>query len=201
MKFITTILSAFFCLSIQAQLVTYPGTLSTGMPHNDDYTVRVRIPGGEWKDLFEYNVQVDMDKVQDASMVQFDMGSPVEVMVKKNNGTVREVAIRPLSKGIEYKQIQNAILFTLEKPQYLSIEFNGDRLHNLHLFANPMETEKYEKETIYSMYYNLYRLWYHLSGPAGKICRKRLISVVSFGIADVAALWYLVRNHPSHRYV
>lgn len=58
MKFITAILSAFFCLSIQAQLVTYPGTLSTGMPHNDDYTVRVRIPGGEWKDLFEYNVQV-----------------------------------------------------------------------------------------------------------------------------------------------
>ena len=74
MKFITAILSAFFCLSIQAQLVTYPGTLSTGMPHNDDYTVRVRIPGGEWKDLFEYNVQVDMDKVQNASMVQFDMG-------------------------------------------------------------------------------------------------------------------------------
>jgi len=56
MKFITTILSAFFCLSRQAQLVTYPGTLSTGMPHNDDYTVRVRIPGSE------YNVQVDMDK-------------------------------------------------------------------------------------------------------------------------------------------
>ena len=92
-----------------------------------------------------------MDKVQDASMVQFDMGSPVEVMVK--NGTVREVAIRPLSKGIEYKQIQNAILFTLEKPQYLSIEFNGDRLHNLHLFANPMETEKYEKETKGVMYF------------------------------------------------
>ena len=38
--------------------------------------------GDEWKDLFEYNVQVDMDRVQDASMVQFDMGSPVEVMVK-----------------------------------------------------------------------------------------------------------------------
>lgn len=38
---------------------------------------------GEWKDLFEYNVQVDMDRVQDASMVQFDMGSLVEVMVKR----------------------------------------------------------------------------------------------------------------------
>ena len=51
-----------------------------------------------------------MDNVQNASMVQFDMGSAVEVMVKKNNGSVREVAIRPLSKVIEYKQIQNAIL-------------------------------------------------------------------------------------------
>lgn len=49
MKFITAILSAFFCLSIQAQLVTYPGTLSTGMPHNDDYTVRVASPAANGK--------------------------------------------------------------------------------------------------------------------------------------------------------
>lgn len=110
-----------FTAGVQAQLVTYPESLNPGIPHNDDYTVRVRIPGGEWKDLFEYNVQVDMDNVQKASMVQFDMGSVVEVMVKKNNGSVREVTIRPLSKGIEYKQVQNAILFTLEKPQYLSL--------------------------------------------------------------------------------
>ena len=59
----------------------------------------------------------------------------------------------------------------------------------------------YEKETIYSMYYNLYRLWYPLAGAAGKIGRKRPIAVVSFGTADVAALWYLVRYHPSYRYV
>lgn len=146
MRCIPTLFSILFCLSMQAQLVTYPESLNPGMPHNDDYTVRVRIPGGEWKDLFEYNVQVDMDKVQNASMVQFDMGSPVEVMVKKNNGTVREVAIRPLSKGIEYKQIQNAILFTLEKPQYLSIEFNGDRLHNLHLLPTRWRLKNMKKK-------------------------------------------------------
>ena len=151
-KLVVMLLLAFTA-GVQAQLVTYPESLNPGMPHNDDYTVRVRIPGGEWKDLFEYNVQVDMDNVQNASMVQFDMGSAVEVMVKKNNGSVREVTIRPLSKGIEYKQIQNAILFTLEKPQYLSIEFDGDRLHNLHLFANPLETEKYDKETKGIMYF------------------------------------------------
>ena len=82
-KLVVMLLLAFTA-GVQAQLVTYPESLNPGMPHNDDYTVRVRIPGGEWKDLFEYNVQVDMDNVQNASMVQFDMGSAVEVMVKKN---------------------------------------------------------------------------------------------------------------------
>ena len=50
--------------AVQAQLVTYPEGLQTGMSHNDDYTVRV-VCGGGLEDLFEYNVQVDMDRVQD----------------------------------------------------------------------------------------------------------------------------------------
>lgn len=125
----------FSFLIVNAQLYTYPEGLRTGIPHNDDFTVRVRTKGGEWKETFEYKVQVDMDKVQDASMVQFDMDEPVEVMIKKNNGMIHSVDIRPKSKGIEYKLIENCILFTLDKPQYLSVEFNGDRLHNLHLFG------------------------------------------------------------------
>jgi len=28
--------------------------------HNDDFTVRVRTPGGVWQDLYECNVKVDM---------------------------------------------------------------------------------------------------------------------------------------------
>ena len=50
-------------------------------------------------------------------------------------------------------QNKNVITFTLDKPQYLSVEFNGDRLHNLHLFANPMETETYSKEEKGVMYF------------------------------------------------
>ena len=140
-------------IAMQAQVITYPESLRTGMPHNDSYTVRVRTLGGEWKDLYEYKVHVDMDKVQEASMVQFDMGSPVEVMVKKNNGTIREVDIRPLNNKVEYTQMRNAIFFTLERPQYLSLEFNGDRLHNLHLFANPLETETYTEARKGVMYF------------------------------------------------
>lgn len=146
MKHLLLVVLVSFGMEVQAQLKTYPVGLHTGMPHNDDYTVRVRMLGGEWQDVFEYKVQVDLDKPQDASMVQFDMGSPVEVMVKKNNGTVREVAIRPLNNNIACRQVQNAVFFTLDKPQNLSVEFNGDRLHNLHLFANPMEEEVYSEE-------------------------------------------------------
>lgn len=142
-----------FVMAAQAQVVTYPDGLKANMPHNDDYTVRVRIPGGDWKDLFEYKVQVDMDAVQNASMVQFDMGETVEVMVKKNNGTIREVDIRPLNNNIRYRQTKNAIMFKLDKPQYLSVEFNGDRLHNLHLFVNPLETEVYKEAENDVMYF------------------------------------------------
>lgn len=151
--FLCLLMFSIYVPVLRAQLVTYPENVNAGMPHNDDYTVRVRVPGGEWKDLFEYKVQVDMDRVQDASMVQFDMGSPVEVMVKKNNEMIHEVAIRPLDKKVEYKKIKNVIFFTLDRPQYLSVEFNGDRLHNLHLFANPLETEKYSEADKGVMYF------------------------------------------------
>ena len=64
-----------------------------------------------------------MDRVQSASMVQFDIGSPVEVMVKKNNGTIQDVKIRPLAIGTQHTANHNAIFFTLTRPQCLSIEF------------------------------------------------------------------------------
>ena len=141
-------------ISLNAQLVTHPGGVRIGIAPNDDYTVKVREAGGEWQNLFEYNVQVDMDNVQNASMVQFDMGNkPVEVMVKKNNGKIYDVDIRPLKNNISYTQAGNTILFTLDRPQYLSVEFNGDRLHNLHLLANPLETETYTAPADGVMYF------------------------------------------------
>lgn len=94
-----------------------------------------------------------MDRVQSASMVQFDMGSPVEVMVKKNNGSIQDVKIRPLAIGIQHTVNHNAIFFTLIRPQYLSIEFNGDRLHNLHLFANLWKSETYTESSDKVMYF------------------------------------------------
>lgn len=109
--------------------------------HNDMFTVRVRTPGGEWRDLYEYRAMVDLDDPQPASMVNFAMEGPIEVSVKKNNGDVRRVEVRPTSKGIAVKLVGKSATFIMPEPANVSVEFDGDRLHNLHLFANPILKE------------------------------------------------------------
>ncbi|MDR2021498.1 MAG: hypothetical protein LBQ14_12115 [Treponema sp.] len=110
--------------------------------HNNDFSVAVRLPGEDWQDLYEYKVMVDMDNPQPASMVQFDFSGTVELRIKQNYGVLNAVTIRPLSKGIQAAVAGNYISFFLSEPAKLSVEVNGDRLHNLHVFANPLETEK-----------------------------------------------------------
>ncbi|WP_321332402.1 glycosyl hydrolase family 28 protein [uncultured Bacteroides sp.] len=139
----------------QAKIVTYPVPKQLYYSkHNDDYTVKVRQVGEkEWIDLYEYNVKVDMDTQSDASMVQFDFSGKIEVLVQKNNEEVRSVNIRPLSKHIIPKVEGRFVSFILDKPQNLSIEFNDDRLHNLHLFANSIETDIPDKNASNVMYF------------------------------------------------
>ena len=134
------VLFVMAAVSARTEIVTYP--VPQGIyyaRHNDDYTVRIRQAGEEkWIDLYEYNVKVDMDTRSDATMVQFDFSGKVEVLIRKNNGDIRSAVVRPLSKGIRPEIDGNFLLFTLDKPQKLSVEFNGDRLNNLHVFANPI---------------------------------------------------------------
>jgi hypothetical protein len=109
--------------------------------HNDDYTVRVRTPGGVWQDLYEYKVKVDLDNPSDASMVYFNFDGPVEVAVQKNNGRFSEVKIRPSGKGIKPVVRGRTAYFTLTRPENLSIEFDDDHLHNLHLFTHAIRKD------------------------------------------------------------
>ncbi|MDR3268632.1 MAG: glycoside hydrolase [Tannerella sp.] len=121
--------------------------------HCDDFTVQARTPGGEWQDLYEYKVQVDADTRSEASMVQFDFEGTVEVKVKVNNGLVNGVKIRPLNRDIRHVQKDNVIYLTLDRPAKLSLEVNGDRLHNLHIFANGTEKETYREGDANVMYF------------------------------------------------
>ena len=150
-----TFLLALTGLGVQAKIITYP--VPTGIyyaRHNDDYTVKVRQVGKkEWVDLYEYNVKVDMDTKSDATMVQFDFSGKVEVLVQKNNGEIRSAVVRPLAKGIQPEIDGNFLLFTIDKPQKLSVEFNGDRLSNLHVFANPIIENVPDKNDPNVMYF------------------------------------------------
>jgi hypothetical protein len=135
--------SLLFNSSDSGRIVTYPVPREIIYArHNDDFTVQVRNAGGDWTDLYEYSVNVDMDTRSVASMVQFDFSGKVELRVKVNNGIVHDVKIRPLNKGIQHSVGGNIVSFSLYKPEKLSLEVNGDRLHNLHIFANGLEKEK-----------------------------------------------------------
>jgi hypothetical protein len=103
--------------------------------HNDDFTVRVRAPGGEWRDLYEYRVQVDTDTKLNASMVYFDFEGTVELEVMKNNGKFEQVSVAPLSSGIAPQRRGSTLRMTLTKPERFSLQFDDDRLRNLHIVA------------------------------------------------------------------
>ena len=115
---------------------------------NDDFTVQIRPVGTEeWKEIPVYLVKVDEVRgtkhhVEEASMSYFNFSGEVEVAVTYNKGAVQTARIRPLSSGIVLQSDGQRLTFKLNAPHNLSVEVNGDIFHNLHLFANPMETEK-----------------------------------------------------------
>ncbi len=115
----------------------------------NDYRVSITPAGAEaWTDLVTYRCDVDMHKVQQASFALFDMGRPTRVRVVSRRlaqgERVTEAIVRPLSKHITPDIVNDStVVFTLAEPAYLSIELNGDRKHNLHLFADAPLAETY----------------------------------------------------------
>jgi hypothetical protein len=108
--------------------------------HIDDFTVKVRQPGGEWRDLYEYEVTLDQDTNSSATVVQFDFRGEVEVAIRKNNGDFSRIEVRPARPTTKYIVKDGIVYLRLSQPQNLSVEFDGDRLHNLHVLAGaPIE--------------------------------------------------------------
>jgi hypothetical protein len=125
--------------SLRAEIVSFP--VPAGVPHNDDFTVKVRAPGGAWQDLYEYSALVDMRNIRAVSMVTFDFSGTVEVAVTNNRGKIESARIRPLSAGVTPTVKGDTLTFTLTEPRNLSVEVNGDLFHNLHVFTNAPETD------------------------------------------------------------
>ena len=149
-RFFISLLISFFLLGLPAytlsqRLKVYPPPADLpGTYHNDDFLVKVRLPGGQWQSLYTYKVHVlkvvaGQSRVEDASMSSFDFSGKVEVAVQYNKGSIRTARVRPLHQDIKTVIKGNTVFFSLLNPANLSVEINGDIFHNLHLFANPPE--------------------------------------------------------------
>lgn len=122
--------------ALDNELLTYPIPPKLQYGHHvDDFTVRARTPGGAWTDLYEYRVTVDQDTHSTASVVQLDFTGEVEIAVQKNNGDFRRVELRPGRDAPKSTVKDGVVYFTIDQPVNLSVEFDGDRLHNLHILA------------------------------------------------------------------
>ena len=147
-KILCGALGAFFVsFPMQAKILVYPKIEDQAIVDDNRYKVYVREAGTEnaWRELQVFSVEVDMDTQSRAAMAQFDADEPVEVKVVAHGLPVDDVKIRPLSRGISYNKVDgHALTFRLERPAKLSVEFGGDRMGNLHLFANAVETETYD---------------------------------------------------------
>ena len=132
-------------LSCGATIVTYPA--GAGVETINDYTVEVRQDGVTWQPVAVYPVKVDEVRdtkhcVETASMAYFDFDGTVDVRVIHNRGAVRNGRIRPLSYNITPAVSGDTLTFSLDRPHNISVEVNGDIFHNLHLFANPLDTHR-----------------------------------------------------------
>ena len=153
-KMITLWLVAGALAAGAGEIITYPvprELLYTR--HNDDFTVCARTPGGEWQDLYEFAVMVDLDDPRAATLVQFDASGRVEVRVRVNNRLIGEARVRPLARGIVPEVRGNYLYFAVESPGKFSVEVNGDRTRNLHLIVNAPEGERPDSTDASVMYF------------------------------------------------
>ncbi|MTV36055.1 glycosyl hydrolase family 28 protein [Duganella radicis] len=116
-----------------------PGDTIRDRFRNPDFVVRARVASGEWRNLFEHRVEVDWNNPQSATLVRFDFRGKVELAIQKSYGSFSKVAVRPAIHHIKPRIEGDTVYLTLDKPANLSIEFDGDKHHNLHVFAGGLE--------------------------------------------------------------
>ncbi|HSI15614.1 MAG TPA: glycosyl hydrolase family 28 protein [Chthoniobacter sp.] len=75
------------------------------------------------------------------SFASFDLGGPARVNVACTD-EVKNVTVLPSARGLRATIIGKTFSFTVDKPGPLTIEVNGDAIHALHLFVDPVEKDQ-----------------------------------------------------------
>jgi hypothetical protein len=119
-------------------LTTYPAP--SGVTLDTTFTVQVRVPGGAWQNLDEYQTRIGAPtRATYASFVYFDTDGPVDLSVTLNSGTVTSASVKPNNLGITPAINGNTMTFSISGPQKLVFDVNGNVDNDLMIFANPVE--------------------------------------------------------------
>jgi hypothetical protein len=128
-------------------VVAYP--IPDGVPTNAAFTVKVRPVGGTWETVGVYLAKLSLidavtgrNSFPTSSMASFDFSGSVEVEVTFVRGGVEKARIRPDSYGITHELVGSTVHFTLDRPRDIVVQVNDDIFNCLHLFTNPIETER-----------------------------------------------------------
>lgn len=143
----------FFTLSSLAKdrVVVAPAPVGIDLKH--DFEVKVRTAKEAWKTVDTYAFKVDRvahanHHVELTSVAKFEFEGNIEIQIKSLNQDIKTYKIRPTSYGIQAIQHGNTLTFALDRPQYLSVEINGNSYQNLQIFAdNILEKPKVKRKS------------------------------------------------------
>ncbi|MNB97836.1 Alpha-L-arabinofuranosidase B (ABFB) [compost metagenome] len=181
MVFITFSVSFPSAAHAATTLKTY--TTPSGVPLNTTFTVKVRVPGGTWLDLDEYQTRIGgPSRASFASFVNFDTNGPVEMSVTYNSGTMSTAKIRPSAKNITPSISGNTATFTISSPMKLVLDVNDNVDNDLMIFANPLETNVPSASDPDVIYYGPGYYSGNITVPSGKTLYLAGGAVVKGGI-------------------
>lgn len=112
-----------------------------GYDVRDDYAVEVSA-GGEWIPVPVYSALVTRSRktCTETFFAYVDLEGTMQVRVTPKQ-PFANAEIRPFSDGIKGTAENGTLCFTVDHPCQLSVEFDGDVMHNLQLFVNDILTD------------------------------------------------------------
>ena len=122
-----------------SRVLVYPAP--EGFDARDDYKVEVRTDG-EWIPVPVYSALVTRSRKMctETFFASVDLEGAMQVRVTPKN-PFGAAEIRPFSDGIEGTAENGTLCFAVDHPCQLSVEFDGDVMHNLQLFVNGILTD------------------------------------------------------------
>ena len=155
-RLISLLIIAFMTIGSQAKDIVKTWPAPEGVALKKDFSVKVRIPGGKWQNVDTYSIAVADNRpiprrVDATSVAKFDFEGRVEISVTSLTRDIDSVLVRPASLGIRLKPEadRRTVTFSIDRPRYLSIEINGDEMHNLQIFADrPIKMPKVRKRDL-----------------------------------------------------